>query len=273
MKDSMRELVAYVEEEVDKAGYDLTQLLPSKFITEVTSAKGVPRVKAREALATVRRRRRVSVQRKPKVKRSKHNAILEACKKSGFWRQANAEGPACETMEKFILNKLPKGGHGLIIGTALPFFASNHPKGKETIYDDEYAVSQILRMTCDSMTIVIGNGVSRKKAQKKADTLDRLYTMRKARIIVDAVNRDSYSRWITKLIEQYSICKVLLITSGSWEGSAYSYKKFGFDVNFQAPSKYLTSRYSNLHILALRMVGTYKFDVLYVHNGVERVIE
>jgi len=257
---------------IDKKGYDLTKRLPYGFACKTAKDIGITSVKVRETVNAIRKSRHISVQQENTVKLNDSNGFNDVCRDNNLMRQGNKEGLACKSIRKFVMDNLPRGGHGLLFGTPIPLCVSDHPTFNKTLIDDELAIAHTMVDTCDGLTIVIGDAVKNAKAQFKVDTWKRLYTMHKANVVKEPVNRDSFTRWMTKLIEKHSICKVVLITSGSWTNSKSSWDKYRFDVNFEAPSKYLTSIYPNLHILALTMSHQYMFSVKYVSGGSETTI-
>lgn len=261
----------YVEEALDRGGYDLTRNIPTDFISKMVKETGKSREQIRALINTIRKERHIHTQRLPKRPNSKHNKVIEMCQKAGLIRSSNKQGVVTRAIIKFILNNLPLSGAALMIGTAGPFFHSKMPSMKNTIIDDEYGLAIMLRYTSDKFTIIVGNGVSKRKARIKADQWRASFILRPVDVEEDIVDRDSFSSWISRIAEKHSVCKVVLLTSGSWTGQ-HSSKEHGIDANFKSPAEYLSKTFRNLHILAIRRRAEYSFDAIYLHNGSEKII-
>ena len=249
---------------------DLTQRTPYGLCIEIAKYLNIEPAWVKEVIYKARKKQRVSIQSKDTTKRNETNLILEACKEYGFNRASKKEGPLCFAAAKYLKDILPEGGHGILFGTPTPLCSSDHPKQNQMIIDDELLIAHMMKMVTENMTIVIGDAVNNKKAQDKVDLWSRLMTMSGSSIVQGPADRNSYSKYLTRSIEKYHICKVVLLTSGHWTDAAKN--KYGLDLNFKSPSLFLTKVYSNLHILALTRNGVHRFELRYVHNGKENVI-
>jgi len=258
----------YVEEALGKEGHDLTRNTPTDFISRMAKETGKSRIQIRELVRAIRKERHIYTQRIPKRPHSKRNKMIEVCQKAGLMRASNKQGVVTRAIIEFVLHNLPPSGGALMIGTAGPFFASDVCALKNTLVDDEFGLAIILRCTSDKFTIVVGNGVSKRKARIKADQWRASFILRPVDVEEDIVDRDSFNSWVSRMAERHSICKVVLLTSGSWTGRHSS----GIDLGFRSPAKYLTKTFRNLHILAIRRRAEYSFDAIYLHNGSEKII-
>lgn len=262
----------HIEEIINNINLDLIKRTPAPIISYMVKITGKNAWQVKEAINAIRRRRCLKVKRVDKPSLGNGNPIIQACLKDKLLRASRRQGPVSKAIGKFAVRNLPMIGAGLLFGTPGPFFASKNKNLSNTIIDDEGCLGHMLMLTCDSVTVIVGDVIDSVKAKIKADHWRSLDSMRGAIVKEETADRDSYTCWITRLVEKYSVCKVILLTSGSWNGSPESFKKYGLDVNFRAPSIRLTEMYQNLHILALRRIGEYAFDAVYVHNGFEKVI-
>lgn len=166
----------------------------------------------------------------------------------------------------------------MLIGTSSPYFVSTNPKNNKIITDN-LAVATVLQATSvhNPLTIIIGTGVNLEKAKLKKVHWKYTSSINKPIIKLDIVDTISFTRYITSFAEKHNPAKVVLLTSGTWIRCNATYKKYGFDTNFESASKYLTSGsgFKNLHIIALTREPTshHGYCVRYLHNGKNEVIE
>lgn len=271
-KSTKPKLVDIIGKIVEDRNYNLTKRIPYGDIRKIADIAGCTETQARRAADYYRERKRLYIQKDQSVIKCESNILLKSLRDTDQLRPAQLEGDCIETMKKQAMDMLPRGGECLVIGTPTSLCAVKHPSYSQMLIDDESSMVHILLPTCDHLTMVIGNGVNPLKAKHKADNWVRMYTMRKSKVFLDRVDSYSYTRWVSILADKHSILKVFLLTSGSWNGSKYSLNKYGLNVDFKSPSIYLTSVYSNLHILALKASGSHKFEVMYVHNGIEKTL-
>jgi hypothetical protein len=252
---------------IESKGYDLAERLPRGFINEMVGQFSAAKNDIKYALTLLRQERGVIIKRKSRVKKLKKNKFLEVCREYGFMRSSKKEGVACEAICKHLIYNVPHSGHSLLIGTPTPWCASDLGTYNNTIIDDNDMVAKTMKLTSSSMTIAIGNSVDSEKADRKADCWNRMSTMKDVEVITEPIHRDSFNRLVTRYADKNQICKVVLLTSGTWRGCKKSYDKHELDLNFESPSIYLTRMYPNLHILALVRTSNYVFSVKYVHGG------
>ena len=161
----------------------------------------------------------------------------------------------------------------MIIGTPTAFCVSLKATNNMLLIDN-MEVATALKFTTDILpTIVIGDLIDPVKANKKAADWRSNNTTANFTIIVDGVDRNGFSYYVTNFATQHIISKVILMTSGVWSCCPETSKKYGgLDFNFKTPSEYLTSKFRNLHILA--MVGngpTDQFSIHHLHDGETKV--
>ncbi|MGD2072379.1 MAG: hypothetical protein PVG65_02695 [Candidatus Thorarchaeota archaeon] len=175
-------------------------------------------------------------------------------------------------------DKIPRGGAGLLIGTPEPFSATTHERYHNALLVDELEVGSYLNRTTDKdipLTIVIGNLFhGGEQAKLKAKLWRNNNITSGSTILVEPVDRNSYTHHVDTLAQKHPLSKVILIGSGVWKCSESSRLKYGgHDFNFKDPSEYLTKIHRNLHILALTMErGSYDFDVRYLHDGKQEIL-
>jgi hypothetical protein len=203
---------------------------------------------------------------------SEVNKIHDACAELGFFRGSKKESAICDIIVQYLMEKLPKGGYGILIGTPTPYCVSKSNPKNRTIIDDNLYVGHMMVYSCSRLTIVVGNAVDAKKAQAKVDSWKRHSSMHKARISKQPVNAKSYGRIIRRYAKSGILCKVVFLASGVWKGSAPSQRKYGFDVNFETPSKRLVAQYPNLHILAMTMEKHIQFGIRHLHKDEDTLI-
>lgn len=209
------------------------------------------------------------------------NIFTDFCVKWGLTRNnPNKEVVACENICKGLLD-LPRGGKGIIIGTPTAFCASEN-KNNNLLLTDNLKVAHILDATTDlgiSPTIVIGNAVNPEKAELKAFHWKNNNSTASYDVIIDVVDRDSFTYYVTLYAEKFDFCKVVLMTSGGWIGCESSKKKWGVDGNFKSPSEFLVQKFPGLHIIAMisgsggESSGHYNYIVKHLHRGGSRIIK
>jgi len=271
MKRSLKDHIIKV---INRRNYDLKKRLPYGFVFEMAKQTGKSTANVQKTIQVIRASKGIVVQKKKKIILSRENGFHSSCLDNNFIRSSpSKEAFACKLIIK-QLRILPEGGAGMLIGTPTPFCISHHPKYNKHILDDNLEVAHILKYTTDHLTIVIGNGIDKAKAEAKADLWKRLFSFSNADIKIESVNRDSYTRLLTIMSERNSLCKIVLMTSGSWGQSKKILDKYNWiDTNFKTPSEYLTSIYPNLHILAMTVGAGYIFGVKYLHNGINKNVE
>ena len=267
-KPTLKEVKAAIEEK----GYDLKRRMPRGSISKLSKKFNIKDKQLIYMIGRLRQESKVLIQNNQQSKTVDFLEFQKVCRNNNFIRLSKQETRACETISKFIMDKLPRGGNSLLIGTPTALCAGISKTFNKKIAADNLMVAHVMRLTSDSLTIAIGSGVDEEKAAKKAAVWKSLTELENPEVITECINRDSYTRLVTRAMEKYSLCKVVLLTSGLWEGSASSRSKYKFDTNFQTPSKHLTNIYPNLHILALTKHLLYKFSVKYVHKGTEHLI-
>ena len=193
----------------------------------------------------------------------------ELCLKNDFIRKApDKEATACDIICDFLHTRMTRGGAGMIIGTPTAFAASKNQQYKMVASDNlEVAIS--LKWTTDIIpTVVIGNSVNPEKAKLKALHWSQLSSTSKFNILLDKVDRDSYTHHVTRFAEANSFAKVIMMMSGVWECAESTRKKYGMELNFKDPSVYLSTIYPDLHILAMtRNIKKFGFSIQHVHRG------
>lgn len=254
--------------------YDLSKRLPSGTTFKIAEAIGMPQEKVANAISIIKHRRGLrSRQKVIAIKKPTTNCLVDMFHPLNVERQApNLNRISSDKILHALMNDIPKGGSGLLIGTPTPFATSPNPKNN-LLLTDELEIAVVLRLTCDvDPTIVVGNSISPDKADMKGHFWKNNNSTNTSDVIVDRVDRDSYTRYITKMVEQHSLTKVVLVTSGVWSCAYAARKKYDQEFNFKDPSHYLTSVYPNLHILAMVKFHNI-FKVHHLHNGEERIIE
>lgn len=193
-------------------------------------------------------------------------ALREYCEKHQFIRKMpTKEQYACDAIIKHIDNVLPQGGNSLYIGTATPFCITN---GYKLIWYDNLLVADRLRRTSDKLFIRLGDAINRDKAIAKGNIWQSLQYMNKADIKIGPVTGTTYAEEIERIAKRCELLKVILMTSGSWEGTAQYHK---IDQNFKDPSIELTNKYKHIHIVSM-VTFRYNMKVLYLNNGKQEEI-
>jgi len=202
--------------------------------------------------------------------------LLRRCKGNGCERGRFSpyETAICKVIRR-KLHQMPPGGHGIYTGTPTAMcVAPDNSTLNNKIVMDNLGVGFALCDTTNSLDIVIGDAVDPHKAQSKINDWASIAEFANASIwrqpisgptFYDLINRSCNSRpGVT--------CKVVLLTSGTWESSWKSVNKYGFDVDFRTPSRRLTKTYPLLHILAMAQGDPslpHGFVLKYLHNGQE----
>ena len=258
--------------------YDLTKGLPYGAVIKISKELNLPKKEVTNTILSIRRGLSVNINRKSEsISKPTTNRLVKIFEKFGVERQApNQNRSSSNKIIHALEHLIPAGGAGLLIGTPTPF-ATSPRANNNLLLTDEFEIAIALKMKCQYLpTIVVGNLISPEKATIKGEFWKSNNSTCNCDVIVDLVNRDSYTRYVTQVAEKHPLSKVVLVTSGVWKCCHRIHKKYGFNFDFQAPSKYLTSIYPNLHILAMVMGDRrrpFQFDVHYLHNGEDIVIE
>ena len=182
------------------------------------------------------------------------------------------ERDACNKMI-YQLKKLPDGGVVLIFGSPAPLSASK--KNYNMICDDNLEVFHAAKFTSNKGgIIVIGDLVNEEKAAMKCQDLRELNSIANYfRILIGPATAPILESMIRKLAKNYSLVKVIIMTSGIWKHSDTN--KFlrpnlaNYDLNFERASIKITNEFDNVHIIAMARgieVG-HGFSVVHVHKG------
>ena len=217
----------------------------------------------------------VTIKKYDMLEKEKNNRLVQMVRELNVIRQLpNQNRNASSTIIDALHNRLPYGGAALFIGTPTPFAVSDNKKNN-VLLTDELEVGISLNLTTDKdkkPTIVIGNLISPERAYVKGQMWLHNNTTHTWPIIVDAVDRNSYTKYIVKMVEQFGFLKVVLMTSGVWCCCKSSESKYEQDFNFKSPSEYLTKEYPNLHILAMTMWKGRQFKIIHLHNGKQTIL-
>jgi len=269
----MTETQQMVAKVIKTNNYDLTKRLPIGVLDHIVIKTGLQKNRVKTAILSIKRKNGIRIQKRKNIEKPQTNILVKKFQKFNVERLLPNQNKVSSEKILRTLIKLPLGGAGMIIGTSTPFAVSPNCKNN-LLLTDELDIAIGLKMTCAHLPrIVVGNLISPEKAKIKGMFWKSINSTCNCDVIVDRVDRDSYTHHVTKLSENHSIAKVVLITSGVWSCCAPIKKKYGHDFNFQSPSLYLSSIYDNLHILAMVMYGQGCFKVHYVHRGNETVIK
>lgn len=262
-----------VEQYLKDHNYNLTKRLKFGEKDKIAHALGIESKKVRNAIQIIKHKNGIRVQKSKSIKKPSVNNLVQKFKGFDIIRRSpNQNRISSDNILKALMNDIPKGGAGMMIGTPTPFAISTNPKN-DLLLTDELEIAIALRLTCGVVpSIVVGNLVSPDKAKVKGLFWKNINSTNNSDITVGRVDRDSYTYHVTKMAEEHSLAKVVLITSGVWSCSKPTQMKYGHDFNFKSPSMFLSGIYPNLHILAMVMHGNL-FKVHYVHNGKETIIE
>ena len=264
---------------IKETGVDITKRLDKGTKEAIADLTGATVQQVTNIISTMRKHTKRHIYTKvPAVQppsRNFPNTFVDYCVENNLTRaNPNSEREACNGLCKIILNELPRGGVGMIIGTPTAFCASCHERHK-LFLTDNLKVAHMLDMTTDHPPIiVIGNAVDPVKAELKAFHWLNNNTTNHFTIETGIVDKISYTHHITKLAEKHDLCKVILMGSGVWTGSTYSEHKWkGFDFDFRSPSEYLITRYKNLHIVAMTLLGgehgNFHYIIKHLYHGMK----
>lgn len=251
------------------------QRLPKGTIDKFSKQHGISIHHARYIFKRTRKQMGILIKKQDEtLKREKENKLVIMVRSLNVIRKLpNQNRHASTTIVKGLQN-LPPGGSGLFIGTPTPFAVSDNTKNN-CLLTDELEVAIALNMTTSPSikpTIIIGDLITPERAHIKGQLWLNNNSTNDWPIIVAPVDRNAYLRYIVKMVEQHSLTKVVLMTSGIWECCKKTREKYGHDFNFKSPSEYLISVYPNLHILAMVMVNGNQFKILHLHNGTQTVL-
>lgn len=261
-----KSLVKTMEEIFSENDYNVFDL-PYGVLTKMSRDLGKPPGVINYAYRRLKKENRIVTSKRSTIIRTIRTPIYNACIEQDLLRNSNQEGKPCHIISNYICNYLPRGGYGLLIGTPTAFCASKNCSNNMIQVDNLIIAAMLEHTTIVSPTIVIGSALDAEKARKKADDWKSNNATNKCKVITDKVDRDSFSHYVTTLAGKSLICKVVLLTSGNWEGTT-SKSSRGLDLNFKDPSLYLTSIFPKLHILALvRDEINRGFKAMYLNNG------
>ena len=264
-----------VKEFIDNNNYNLSERLPYNIYRTISAGTGVPRECINYILGKTRAERGITLKIDSNIPFSNINVLGDFCLRRGLIRGSNKEGIVCKT----IINQfpqLPGGGHSLLIGTPTPICVFDNSKFGNFIIIDNLQVALALNDASDHLTISVGSGVSKWKAMTKVDLWKRMMPLARANVVMEIVDKNTYARRVENLakkaMKENTVAKIVLLTSGVWAGSKYSREKYGLDLDFKSPSRDLTSKYPNLHILAMIRTKQSVFEVVYLNNGKQRIL-
>jgi len=271
-KNKLRELLK-------QGNLDINKRLPKGSYNKFAETLNVSRYVIGCMIREIRKENHSKVEKNesPTQDREIQNHLL----RNNIVRNSNQEGVVCKRINQTIQNILPQGGAAMIIGTSAPFCASTYSNNNQIITDN-LSVAITLDLTTDEpVTIIVGNAVNPEKAKLKASHWQSINYPNDLIVKVDRVDRDGFMMYVTSFVENHKDvpCKVILLTSGLWNftnSTKIRFMRAGIkgDFNFESPSKFLTSRYKNLHILAMTLgvEGSFRFSIRHLHNGKDEVI-
>jgi len=241
----------------------------SDVINELTNKLGIERKSVISKIHALRKKTAGVNTKADRVHKSSVTDFYKICHKYDITRKSpNKERDACNKIIK-VINDLPKGGAGMLIGTPTSFCISKNTKNKLLLTDNMEVATTMIHSTNVPTSIVVGNAINPTRAKVKATHWKSNNSTYKCSVLLDIVDQVSYTYYVTQLAETNPLAKVILMTSGLWGFCKESQEKYeGFNFDFKTPSEYLTSKYSNLHIVA--MVGgapTESFKIHYLNNG------
>lgn len=268
----------YVEKVINEKNYDLKEQLPVGLASDLANNLGVPCYDITYIIHHMRKRRGIRVKKHYITKKTSITDIQTHLLEKELFRNApNKEVGACETIVNALLDELPRGGVGMMIGTPTTFCASDKMNNNMIITDNLEVAIMLKATTRFPLKIVIGNAINPEKAKLKAIHWRSNNSTNNSDIKLDRVDRNSFTRHVTALAKRYSLCKVILMTSGVWsycKNTQKKYEKYNIDMNYETPSKILTAKYKNLHILAMTTEpNVLGFCVRYLHNGKNEIIK
>lgn len=266
----------YVKDFLIKNNYNLNRRLPHKIRPMLAEMFWTSTDEIKYAIYTIRKELGEKVQKQVEIfPETKINDFQTYCVNNNILRDAaNKERNACSKIVNALINVLPQGGIGMLIGTPTAFCATI--KGNNNLLlTDNFEVALALKWTTDTpIKIIVGNAVDEKKAQLKAQHWKLNNSTNDSTVVLDKVDRNSYIGYITDLMAYEKLTKVVLLNSGVWKCCKTTKRKYnGLDFNFKSPSIHLTALYPNLHILAItRETKGFDFSVRYLNNGKNELI-
>jgi len=270
-------------------GIDISKRLPKGSIQSIANKLKIPKDHVKNAISIFRNNKKVlATSRRIKTEEKETNyavnkvgrLMVKLCGDLNLVRDnPNSERSACDRIIT-CLKTIPAGGAGMIIGTPTAFCASNHLKNN-MLLTDNLKVAIALELTTDTPPcLVIGTGVDPLKAALKQYHWNNNNATSSYKTVLDIVDRDSFTHYVSLFANKYSFVKVILMTSGSWVGSPQTNQKWGLDLNFKAPSEYLIKKYHNLHVIAMTTTdieggvsGHYQYKIHYLHRGETKIID
>lgn len=202
----------------------------------------------------------------------KKHPLYHYCEKYGLFRGSQSETIACDAIVGLMRYVLPRANNSLVIGTPTPACIMSNKSNAKTIIDDNKRVVIEVKESSDNIYMVIGNAVDAEKAKAKKFLWNNEQSTRNIPITLDRVDSESFHRYVAGLASKGGICRVILLTSGSWVGNTTTYNKYGMDLNFRSPSIHLTKLFPNLHIIAMtRAGGSFGFNIAYIEGGKEEI--
>jgi multimeric flavodoxin WrbA len=263
-----------IEALIKKRGYKLNKRFPNGFRDELVKSMGYPIKTIDEILLRIRRSNKATVKKKFVEVKEKNldHPNYEYCNKSDFIHLApNKQSNISKTILHFMDRYLPRGGTGIVIGTPTAVCTSPGYSRNNLMMDDEKFVVGLLNLQSDICYIFEGAEVNREKAWQKCLDWKSYFTTHDAKVLVGKVDGAAFREQVEKIAEKGGLCKVILLTSGSWNGGRSS-KKYNLDADFKTPAEYLVSKYPNLHILALVSLSPKEFRVRYLHQSINRLL-
>lgn len=257
-----------------EGNHDLTKRMPYGLTSEIAVSLGTSRESITSIITGIRKEGGVNAPpRRARISIPVTNPFIDYLLENKFDRKMPKQSRAAYDKMIYALLDLPRGGAGLMIGTQEAFSATTHKHYCNQLLMDELEVGSFLKRTTDKdtpLTIIIGNLFhGGEQAKLKADHWRNNNITSDSTIIVEPIDRNSYTHRVDTFAQKNSLSKVIKIDSGLWGCSNSSKHKYnGHDFNFKDPSEYLTKVHRNLHILALTMEnGSYDFNVRYLHDG------
>ena len=260
--------------------FDLRKRLPHKSYGAIQKETGLDYSQIHQTVVRIRKGLGIKVNKadlesgNPLILHKDRNTIINMCRDNNLTRKlANKERESCDLICKALMNYLPKGGAGMLIGTPTMFCANNTPNNN-LLLTDNFEVASILKWTTAvPMNIVIGDAVDWKKASLKAYHWTRNNTTNRCRITTAPVTAETFEGYIESLVWCLPLVKVVLMTSGVWKCCKTTRRKYDFNFNFRAPAKRLTKKHKNLHILAMTYDGSRHFNVRWLRHGKDTLVK
>lgn len=274
-KSTKPTLIQSVERILIKEGHILDDRLPDGTINKIAKILKANRSSVKSTIVNIRKNsdRKIRPYRR---KRTKESIFHEALKKAEFLMKSPKKWGFAVKIIIENVRKLPEEGYAVLIGTPNAIAFSNQGNSKYEIIMTEYNLAYILSLTSKELRIEIGNKVSKEKADGKADLWEHFDTFNLAKIRRRTIDKKSFMNIIdqvaNKALREGTICKVVLVTSGHWNGSKNAYRKYGMDLGFKNASIKLTTLYPNLHIFSSIFINDHDFKAVYVHKGKEKTL-